>query len=95
MDLTRALNESEGEVIILGDFDLHHPSWGGPHIRPDHLAEELIQLTTQFDLRLATPVGTPTWKRGWQESTIDLAFTSELLWQRLVLCQPQDSWALT
>lgn len=30
--IERALKEAKGEVILLGDFNAHHPVWGGGHV---------------------------------------------------------------
>ena len=74
---------SEVDILLLGDFNLHHPNWGGPNTTPDQEAAGLIGLVDQFGLDLITPVGTVTFRRGSRKSTIDLAFSSPALTQRV------------
>jgi hypothetical protein len=51
--LRTALTEDvDGEHIVTGDFNLHHPNWGGDEIRADADAYELIVLTEEFKLKL-------------------------------------------
>jgi len=28
-EIQQALNDADGEVLLLGDFNAHHPAWGG------------------------------------------------------------------
>ena len=44
---------------------------------------------------MTTPTGKPTWKRGTQESTIDLTFIQEVLVRQLAFCGPENAWAIT
>ena len=81
------------EVMLLGDFNLHHPRWGGIHCTADTLANNLLNETEQQGLTLALPPGTITWRRGGQASTIDLAFVSTRLSQQIIECQPREEWA--
>jgi endonuclease/exonuclease/phosphatase (EEP) superfamily protein YafD len=62
--LETALGEAVGEVILLGDFNAHHPAWGGAQAASETQAEHLLRATNTRGLRLLTPVGDPTWKRG-------------------------------
>ena len=49
------LFDGDSEGVLLGDFDLHHPSWGGKQVQcADEAAQELIDMTTQQGLCLAT-----------------------------------------
>ena len=49
------------EHVLLGDFNLHHPSWGGERVqRADEAARELIDITTHQGLCLATSQGAIT-----------------------------------
>ena len=75
------------EALLLGDFNLHHPSWGGPNAPVDPEATALLELVTRFDLKCITPQGIATFSRGQGESsassTIDLAFSSPAITQRV------------
>jgi hypothetical protein len=49
------------EHIVLGDFNLHHPFWGGIARPLQHrMADQLLDLVGHFALDLATLVGTRT-----------------------------------
>ena len=81
------------ECILLGDFNLHHPSWGGERVRrADEAARELIDMTAQRGLCLATSQGATTWRGGRsQGTTIDLTFLTPRLYNHLVRCTPIDT----
>jgi Reverse transcriptase (RNA-dependent DNA polymerase)/Endonuclease-reverse transcriptase len=93
--LETALEETTGEVILLGDFNAHHPAWGGAQAACEAQAEHLLHATSTRGLRLLTPVGDPTWKRGTQESVIDLTFATEAISERIEFCGTEDQWAIT
>ena len=59
-----ALELAKGETILLGDFNIHHPAWGGIHITSETQAERLLYETEARGLKLAILRGEPTWKRG-------------------------------
>ena len=84
----RALG-SNPEIVVLGDFNLHHPLWSAVHRRGGGgpSARELITMIEDFQLQLLTAPGAPThrWKEG--ESTIDLTFASEDLASHVTRCQ--------
>jgi hypothetical protein len=80
--------EEGAQLLLLGDFNLHHPHWGGPFCELDTAAEPLIELLEQEGLGLLTPPGEVTWERGRHQSTIDLTFATECIRHRLLRCQP-------
>ena len=43
--IEKALNNAEGEIILLGDFNAHHPAWGGIHVEREPQASHLLQET--------------------------------------------------
>jgi hypothetical protein len=57
---TALAEDVEGEHIVTGDFNLHHPKWGGDEIRADADAYELFVLIEEFKLRRTLPRGTIT-----------------------------------
>lgn len=76
-----------GESIIVGDFNLHHPSWAGPSYPRQHqLADDLLDITGNANAMLALLRGTIT--RNYQEAktTIDLAFATNEVTERLIYC---------
>lgn len=88
----RELFDDELECMLLGDFNLHHPSWGGERVqRADEAARELIDITTQRGLCLATNQGATTWRGGRSQGiTFDLTFLTPGLYNRLLHCTPLD-----
>jgi hypothetical protein len=94
-DTQKVLDEVKGEVILLGDFNTHHPKWGGAHVPSKAQAEHLLIETTRRELRLLTLQGEATWRRGTQESVIDLTFATEDTANLLTRCMPREEWALT
>ena len=93
--LETALGEAAGEVILLGDFNAHHPAWGGVQAASETQAEHLLYATRAHGLRLITPARYPTWKRGTQESVIDLTFATDTISDRIEFCSTEDRWAIT
>jgi hypothetical protein len=82
------------QLLLLGDFNLHHPHWGGPYCKLEPAAEPLIELLEQKGLGLLTPLGAVTWERGRSQSTIDLTFATECIRHRLLRCQPMREAAI-
>lgn len=81
----------ESEQIVIGDFNLHHPSWGGADVQADQEADELILLTEEFEMKQVLPRGTITWRRADSQSTIDLIFMTPLLRESLIQCHTSKS----
>ena len=56
-----ALQNEQGQQILLGDFNLHHEKWGGRDLMERYkLADELIDATESSDLDLLLKPGTIT-----------------------------------
>lgn len=71
--------------IVLGDFNLHHRSWGGERvIREDREAEELKIIMDQFGLTNTLHEGSITYEECNAQSTIDLCWITIGLLDRLV-----------
>ncbi len=86
-DIEKALHMPE-ECVLVGDFNLHHPTWGGPSYPRQHLlSNDLIEMITNVGASLTLPRGTIT--RDYQESqtTIDLIFTTDGIMNRLIRCK--------
>lgn len=84
------IGDRDGEHMILGDFNLHHPSWGGAGTRGDAEAEDLLEIMDIHDMEIVTEPGVAPWERKDQKSTIDLTFISNGLLERLVNCVRGD-----
>ena len=89
-----AIKDAQGEVLLLGDFNAHHQRWGGRGVTCEQNAQHLLDETERWDLSLVTPQGEPTWRRGHQNSVIDLAFASQGVRERIYFCGPEERWAL-
>ncbi|KAI0998083.1 hypothetical protein K3495_g10108 [Podosphaera aphanis] len=56
------LVSKDGQHILVGDPNLHHPRWGGKLGLSNHkLAEDLIEILGDRDMELDIPEGTITW----------------------------------
>ena len=75
-------------ILLLGDFNLHHPQWSGIcRQRPSPQAHNLLRITSNSCLWQVTPKGLKTHRCHTGDSTIDLAFTTHSLRERLVHCR--------
>lgn len=94
--LEEVLSEYAGnkdEHLVLGDFNLHHPAWGGEDSTTiDPEAEDLISLTLFNNLSQMIPEGTITYEEGNKKSTIDLIFASPLLAEGVQMCDTQTTF---
>jgi ribonuclease HI len=80
--------DSRDDLLVLGDFNLHHPLWSTIHRRvTSGAAQPLLTIIENFHLQLLTAPGAPThrWKDG--QSTIDLTFASEDIASRVIHCR--------
>jgi hypothetical protein len=79
-------------IIILGDFNLHHPLWNPPHYeKHEDKADNLIQMMTTLGLNLVIPEGTITFPRS--GTAIDLVWgnnTAENLILRCGIANTRD-----
>lgn len=87
--LQEAIEEGAGqEQIVLGDFNLHHPTWGGNTAQDQHWAADvLIRTTNRAQLQLLTEPGTITWETARSCQTIDLVFGTPGIQQCLQECR--------
>lgn len=80
--------ERPGEHILLGDFNLHHPSWNNPGRFSYHReADELITMTLNKEMESALPNGAVTWRARKAESAIDLIFVTPGVKETMLSCQ--------
>jgi exonuclease III len=87
LPLLPSILHQDGEHILVGDFNLHHPLWGGIGSPTQHtVADALIEHTAEAGLSLALPQGSITWETRGASSTIDLVFASESIHQRILHC---------
>lgn len=90
-----ALQEAMGrwrqaEQIVMGDFNLHHPHWGGLMAQSaDPEAEETLRLMEEYDLALLFEAGTVTYRARGAESTVDLSLATPRLQDNLIRCVPR------
>jgi exonuclease III len=88
-DIRAVLEEhSSDEQILLGDFNLHHPLWGGQAVRyADPQAEDLIAIIEDFDLSSTLAPGTITYEEAARQTTIDLCLVTVGLVDRVIRSQ--------
>ena len=80
------------EQILLGDFNLHHPLWGGLNRgQTDPETDDLIDIIGDFALHGALPPGTVTYEEGRTRSTIDLCYVMTGLTDKVVKCEVDRS----
>ncbi len=84
------IRNKDSEQIMLGDFNLHHPHWGGLDAHLDERAEHLILMAEEFAMEQALPVGTVTYEENCQ-TTIDLVFTTPAITAGVVRCDIDHS----
>lgn len=64
------LFDNESKYMLLGQFNLHYPSWDSERVHhPYEAARELIDITAQRGLHLATSQGATTWREGRSQGT--------------------------
>ena len=87
--------QTEGDVLLLGDFNAHHRTWGGQEAADEPQSNHLLCETRRRGLDLLTPRGIATFKRANCQTVIDLTFVSRALRDRVMFCSPVDQWAIT
>ncbi len=76
-----------GEHIVVGDFNLHHPLWAGEDYHHQHAeANEMIEIVEEHSLQLILPSGTITYRARSVETTLDLVFVSQNLENSQIAC---------
>src|SRR5438045_310463 len=78
--------QAPGEHITVGDFNAHHPLWGGD-IEPDSAGEQVLQTIDRFGLSSLLETGTITWEKGQSKTTIDLVLATPEAASRMITCQ--------
>ena len=92
--LRDALGASPERTVVVGDFNCHHPAWGGQGVPSEAQAEHLRLAIQRRNMSIATQTGVPTWKRGMASSVIDLTITTDDIAEAVMICQPRDDWAI-
>lgn len=87
--LNRELQDQECQDVVVGDFNLHHPKWGGMEIfAPEKICERLFEAMEDYKLVMVTEQGVPTRRamvrqgtngRQISESVLDLTLISDSL----------------
>jgi hypothetical protein len=81
-------NNLSNEQILLGDFNLHHPMWGGANVRHTDLeSADLLAIMDDFNLSNTLPPGTITYEAGAARTTIDLCLATLGLVDRVIRSQ--------
>lgn len=75
-------------ILLLGDFNLHHPQWSGLLTRrPSRTANRLTETLLNARLWQLTPRGMKTHRSYNSNTTIDLAFATHTLREQLIHCK--------
>jgi hypothetical protein len=70
---------------MVGDFNLHHPYWGGLRVQmPDPEVEEALQIIEEYQLGLLYKPGTTMFRVRDMEMTIDLSLATPGLQDSLI-----------
>jgi hypothetical protein len=73
--------------LVLGDFNLHHPAWGGDEAPRDVKAEDLLDLMESAGLDNWLAPGTITRDQAGYQTTIDLTLASYSLREQMIACE--------
>ncbi|TQS34311.1 hypothetical protein Golomagni_05311 [Golovinomyces magnicellulatus] len=97
--ISELMLNNEQSYLLLGDFNCHHPYWGGISAPRDTRAQALLNSTTSNGLHLITTPGIPTFRRRGregviQETVIDLSFATEDIRERVISCTTREDWSL-
>lgn len=84
----------EGSILMMGDFNCHHPMWGGPGVVREPKAEHLVVETERRGLVVLNESGVPTWERGESATTIDLAFATADIAESITRYMPRPDWTI-
>ena len=77
-------------IVMVGDFNLHHPLWNPPHYDiHDHEAEDLIDLMATNGLNLILLPGTITFPRS--NTTLDLVWGNAQMEEKVLRCKVADN----
>ena len=75
----------QDEQMIVGDFNLHHPAWGGVNSITDKKSSELLDITESLSMDQLLPRGTATYTENCS-TTIDLVFATPGVTNSLIHC---------
>ena len=91
--LVQELGRLVGEIIVVGDFNAHHPNWGGNGARWDQRGTELAELMVAVGMQQTTPRGKTTYRKAGRETVIDLTFMTPSTAGKVLQCKPREDWA--
>lgn len=81
----------QNEHIVAGDFNLHHPAWGGVEVyREERGSDTLLRIVEAHQMEQLLTPGTITYSDKGHSSTIDLVLATPLLTESLIVCQTKS-----
>lgn len=85
---TELAAQKDGEHVVVGDLNLHHPAWGGIYIPvTDRNSEDLLSVIKEYGLQLLLKKGIITYEEVGHQSTIDLVFATPFIAKSLIFCK--------
>lgn len=95
-DVRRAVEGAgEEEILVLGDFNCHHPEWAGPEVDREPKADFLINQFGQRGIQNLNEEGATTWERGEARAVLDLGFATDQITQQITEYSPRPEWVVT
>ncbi|KAF5648575.1 hypothetical protein F52700_891 [Fusarium sp. NRRL 52700] len=89
--LFERIDDTEGDAVLVGDFNLHHRSWSGHTRNETAKSRDFYEKVSSSNLKLLTTPGTITYSNSQDESirssTIDLTFAKQNIVPDVVHCQ--------
>jgi len=81
----------DGEHVVVGDFNLHHPNWNNPGRYTYHaMADRLLELMGTKEMEIGLPGESVTWKSRGLQSAIDLVFVTKGAHNAMTSCLVRD-----
>ncbi|KAF5670362.1 hypothetical protein FCIRC_8970 [Fusarium circinatum] len=89
--LFERIDDTEGDAVLVGDFNLHHRSWSNHTRNETAKSRDLYERVSSSNMELITIPGTITYSNSQDESvrssTIDLTFVNRTIVPDVVYCR--------
>ncbi|KAF5989548.1 hypothetical protein FBULB1_834 [Fusarium bulbicola] len=89
--LFERIDDTTGDAVLVGDFNLHHRSWSGHTRNETAKSRDFYERVSSSNMQLLTIPGTITYSNSQDESvrssTIDLTFVNRTIVPHVVYCR--------